>query len=140
VAQGVQTEDLRASSIWGGSGSKTKEEQKGSNELLRWLLFVPLILLLVFGCGSLALIQTQPAFADTRSLIAADYQPWEFTVFKPVDDEIIEEILQDQVPYSETFEDPVQPVVAPGSIWDPTETPVPGEPKPPLTTTFIWRS
>ncbi|MCH8094207.1 MAG: hypothetical protein IH953_06390 [Chloroflexi bacterium] len=56
MAQGVQTEDLRASSIWGGSGSKTKEEQKGSNELLRWLLFVPLILLLVFGCGSLALI------------------------------------------------------------------------------------
>ena len=134
MAQGVQAEDLRSSSIWGRSGSNTAEEQKSSGDLLRWLVFIPLILLLIFGCGSLALIQTAPASADTRSHIAADYQPWEFTVFKPIDEDIIEEIQQDQLLYPETFEEPVQPVVAPGSFWDPTETPTPGEPTPTPTT------
>ena len=88
--------------------SKTEEEQKSSSDLLRWLFFVPLILLLIFGCGSLALIQPGTVHADARSYMAADYQPWEFTVFKPLDPEIVLEILRDQELFPETFGEPVQ--------------------------------
>ncbi len=130
MAQGVQTEDLRSNSIWGRSGSNAAEEQKSSGDRLRWLVFIPLILLLIFGCGSLALIQPSPAHADTRSHIEADYQPWEYTVFKPIDEDIIEEIQEDQLLYPETFEEPVQPIVATGNFWDPTETPPPDAPTP----------
>ncbi len=44
-----------------------EDTQKHMRSLARWLLIVPLILMLIFGCGSLALLETRPAFADTRS-------------------------------------------------------------------------
>ena len=97
---------------------------------LRWLPAIPLIILLIFGSGSVALVQASPAPSDTLSQISADYQPWEFTVFKPVDIEIIEEIQRDQVLYPEVFEEPVQPLAAAGSFWDPIAAPILTSPTP----------
>ncbi len=111
-------------------GRKREEREESLRDLLRWLPIIPLILLIIFGCGSFALIQPKPAYADTRSQIEADYEPWEFTVFKPIGEEIIEEIQKDQVLYPEVFEEPVQPIVAKGNFWDPTGTPPPNAPTP----------
>ena len=44
-----------------------EDTQEHLRSLARWLIIVPLILILLFGCGSLALLETRPAFADTRS-------------------------------------------------------------------------
>jgi len=44
-----------------------EDTQEHLRSLARWLIIVPLILMLIFGCGSLALPETRPAFADARS-------------------------------------------------------------------------
>src|SRR3989304_2690044 len=90
----------------------------------RGLLLRPLILLLLFGCGSLAMIGSRPAFADTRSVLSADYRPWPFTVFGAVDPGIIEKAILDQPPPPDPFVEPVLPTVIPGGFW-PTPSPTP---------------
>ena len=130
MAQGIHLEELRGGSIWDLAGSGSKKTQIAPWDFLRWLLAIPLVVVLIFASGSVALVQASPAPSDTRSQIAADYQRWEFTVFKPIDPDIVEEIQKDQVLYPEVFEEPVQPVVSPGSFWDPPDSPVPAEPTP----------
>ena len=110
-----------------GSESREKEERKESlRDLLRWLLLIPLILLLLFGCGTLGMFGLRPAQADTRSALDADYSPWPFTVFKPVSIEIIEEIQEDAILYPGTFAEPVVLTIIPADFWfTPTPTPTP---------------
>ena len=109
-----------------------EETQKQLRELARWLLIVPLILLLLFGCGSLALLETRAAEADTRSQLQADYSQWPFMVIAPINPEIVEEVKRD----NERYEDPEEeePVIVPGPFWntptpapEATSTPTPGE-------------
>ncbi len=59
----------------------------------RWLLVIPFVLFVLFIAGQVALMR-QPvvAAADTRSMLSADYSPWEIASFAPVDIEIISEI------------------------------------------------
>ena len=126
MASGVQLQDLRESSTWDIAGSSPEKKLLTSWEFLKWLPAIPLFVLLIFGSGSVALVQASPAPSDTRSKINADYQPWEFAVIKPVVEEIIEEIQRDQELYPEVFEEPVKPEVVPGSFWkpeDPNPTP-----------------
>jgi len=73
------------------TAGKKEEREQSIRDLLRWLLLIPLILLLLFGCGTLGMFGLRPAQADTRSELNAYYRPWPFTVFKPVNIEIIEE-------------------------------------------------
>ena len=119
MAQGVQFQELRAGSIWDVAGSTPGKKQLTSWGVLRWLPVFPVVVLLIFGSGSIALVQASPAPSDTRSQINADYQPWGFAVIRPVGPEIIEEIQNDQLLYPEVFEDPVQPIITAGSFWDP---------------------
>ena len=99
-----------------------EETQKQLRELARWLLIVPLILQLLFGCGSLALLETRAAEADTRSQLQADYSQWPFMVIQPINPEIVEEVKRDK----ERYEDPEEeePEVVPGPFWN-TPTPTP---------------
>ena len=104
-----------------------KEKQDKLRGLARWLSIVPPILLLLYGCGTLALIGPRTmAFPDTRSQLQADYSPWSFIVFQPLSPEILEELRRDQERYPETFDEPVAFVVVPGDLW-PTQS-VPGGP------------
>ena len=119
MAQGIQFQELRAGSIWDVAGSTPSKKQLTSWGVLRWLPVFPVVVLLIFGSGSIALVQASPAPSDTRSQINADYQPWGFAVIRPVGPEIIEEIQNDQLLYPEVFEDPVQPIITAGSFWDP---------------------
>ena len=111
------------------SEARMKEEREESlRDLLRWLLLTPLVILLLFGCGTLGMFGLRPAQADTRSELETDYSPWPFTVFKPVSVEIIEEIQQDAIFYPGTFAEPVEPKIIPADFWftpTPTPTPVP---------------
>ncbi|HEY46284.1 MAG TPA: hypothetical protein G4O14_05825, partial [Anaerolineae bacterium] len=108
-----------------------EETQKQLRDLARWLLIVPLILLLLFGCGSLALLETRAAEADTRSQMQADYSEWPFMVIQPINPEIVDEIKRDIERYEEPEEGEPEPVVIPGPFWntptpEPTSTPTPG--------------
>ncbi|MFQ5923625.1 MAG: hypothetical protein ACE5M4_12355, partial [Anaerolineales bacterium] len=107
-------------------GRKKEEREESLRDLLRWLLLIPLVLLLLFGCGTLGMFGLRSAQADTRSELDADYSPWPFTVFKPVNIEIIEEIQEDQILYPGTFAEPVEPTIIPADFWfTPTPTPTP---------------
>ncbi len=107
-------------------GRKKEEREETLRDLLRWLLLLPLIILLLFGCGTLGMFGLRPAQADTRSALDADYSPWPFTVFKPVSVEINEEIQQDAILYPGTFAEPVEPKIIPADFWfTPTPTPTP---------------
>ena len=109
------------------SGGRKKEEREESlRDLLRWMLLIPLVILMLFGCGTLGMFGLRPAQADTRSELDADYSPWPFTVFKPVNVEIIEEIQEDAILYPGTFAEPVEPTIIPADFWfTPTPTPTP---------------
>lgn len=62
----------------------------------RWLLVLPIVLVVLFACGQIAsLRQPVVAAADTRSKLSADYSPWGFASFAPVDIEIISQIRGD---------------------------------------------
>ena len=65
-------------------------------DMLRWLLVVPIVLLVLFLTSTLALafgmgIET----VSSRSYLAADYAPWEQLVVRGVSDGIIAEMKQD---------------------------------------------
>jgi hypothetical protein len=66
-------------------------------EFSQWLLIVPLVMVLLFGCGQLALFTTSTtAYADTRSALEAEYAPWPFLSIRAIRPEIVEEIKLDQ--------------------------------------------
>ncbi len=90
-------------------------------DLIRWLSLIPVVLLFLTVCGQLALTKPKSPAADTRSLLQADYQPWPFIVFRPVNPAIVQEIMQDQGP-----ENRLEQPVATGSIW-PIPTPTKGK-------------
>ena len=69
------------------------------HRLRRVLLLLGGILLLVillFGCGQVALWDPIPrAYTDTRSKLAADYQPWPYLALAAIDPAVVEEIQHD---------------------------------------------
>jgi hypothetical protein len=118
---------LREAAVKAARPSKAwaQEEQRSElRTLLRWLLLVPVIFILLFGCGWMATLGLPVASADTRSLLKADYGPWTFEVIQPVNPEIIQEVLEDQLLYPSTFSEPVAPTIIPAPFW-PTATPTP---------------
>jgi hypothetical protein len=67
-----------------------------AKHLFRWAVLLLLLIVLLFGCGQLALWNPFPqVLADTRSRMAADYSPWPFVRIAAVDPSIIEEIQRD---------------------------------------------
>jgi len=116
-----QFSKLREAAVRAAPSSRSRDKQERSEslrDLLRWLLLVPLILLLLFGCASLGMIGLSPASADTRSYLNADYAPWDFEVIQPIREEIIEEILTDQELYADLFDEPVIPTINPAPFWN----------------------
>lgn len=86
--------------------------------LSQWLLIVPIVVFLLFGCGQLALIiHANIQFQVSESSLSAQYGPWEYLSVGPVRSDIIAEIqidLADDVDVGETFE---QPVSEPDQEW-----------------------
>ena len=73
-----------------------KQAQEQLRGLGRWLIIVPVLLLLLFGCSEIALWgTTSTVFADTRSKLQADYKPWPYVVISSISANIIEEIERD---------------------------------------------
>ncbi|MCH8093642.1 MAG: hypothetical protein IH953_03525, partial [Chloroflexi bacterium] len=124
-----QFSKLREAAMKAAPASEAREKEvreETLRDLLRWLLLIPLILLLLFGCGTLGMFGLSSAQADTRSELEADYSLWSYTVFKPVNIEIIEEIQADAILYPATFSEPVAPIILPADFWfTPAPTPTP---------------
>ena len=75
---GSQFSKLREAAIKAAPASKSREKEEREEtlrDLLRWLLLIPLVLLLLFGCGTLGMFGLRTAQADTRSELDADYSP-----------------------------------------------------------------
>ncbi|HLE27346.1 MAG TPA: hypothetical protein VI793_04465 [Anaerolineales bacterium] len=91
-------------------------------DLFRWLIIVPVMLLLLLGCSYLAARSVAPSPpADTRSRLEADYGIWLFTVFQPVSTAIVEDILSDREQFPEFVGTAPAPTIVAGLFW-PTPT------------------
>jgi|GEM_PF-2956409 len=90
--------------------------QRQGRDLARWLIIVPVVLFLLFGCSHLALLAAPPLHSvDTRSKLQATYAPWPFAMIPAINTGIVDEIAHDQA--------------------------TPGEPGgflPPITVTTFW--
>jgi len=92
-----------------------EEEQRDAltqlREFSQWLLVVPLVIILLFGCGQLGLFTTSKvAYADTSSSLDAEYGPWPFLAVRAIRPEIVAEIKLDQEDTSQSdqvFNDPL---------------------------------
>src|SRR5574341_832500 len=93
---------------------------------LRWAAILLVLIVLLFGCGQLALWNPFPAaLADTRSKMAADYGPWPFMRVAAVDPSIIQAIEHDLE--AEGEQAPSLPTLGgPFNIW-PTPQPAPAD-------------
>src|SRR5688572_11286784 len=66
-------------------------------DLPRWLIIVPLVLVLLFGCSHLALLAAPPVpNIDTRSKLRADYAAWSPAIIPAISAAIVTEIVRDQ--------------------------------------------
>ena len=111
---------------------------------LLWLFF---IIAFFFACSWLSLLNTRVIpEQDTRSMLLADYKPWEYTAFKPVDAAIIEAIEADRgkeysafeiafvegwlwwTPIPEDYGDPIETSVAGNLSSEPSVTLQPSSP------------
>lgn len=82
--------------------------------LVRWLLIGPVVLLILLGCGQLALLGAARASAPSiRSMLAADYRPWSPAKFRPVDPAIIDEVRRDEGRAGAVGDEPV----VRGQVW-----------------------
>jgi len=65
-------------------------------EFSQWLLVVPLIMVIIFGCGQLALFTTTAAaLAESPSSLVAEYGPWSYVPIRGISGEIVNAIRQD---------------------------------------------
>jgi len=94
--------------------------------LAGWLIIVPIVLAILFGCGQLALLGGAPARRlDTSSKLTADYAAWEYVIIPPVSTAIVQEALRDQAretPGAEPAE--ITPVVTALAFWPTTPAPI----------------
>lgn len=97
-------------------GIPPEVQEEGSLDQLRefsqWLLIVPLIMLIIFGCGQLALVTT-PAAAVTESgsSLTAEYGPWSYVPIRSVSGEIVNAIRLDlgrDENSADVYNDPVE--------------------------------
>ncbi len=97
-------------------GIPPEVEEEDSLEQLRefsqWLLVVPLIMVILLGCGQLALFTTsEVALAHTSSALSAEYGPWLILEIRGFRGEIIEEIKLDGIATensNDIYNDPVE--------------------------------
>jgi hypothetical protein len=84
--------------------------------LARWIVLVPVVLLVLFGCGQFALVSAQsPGVQGPLTKMQADYRAWDFTEFKPVAEGIMDEILKDRSRYA--YGAPPSIVLSSGAVW-----------------------
>jgi hypothetical protein len=109
-----------------------RRRRRTLGELLVLLL---MLVLLFLSCGWLSLIGTrEPANADTRSMMRADYASWPFLIFQLVDPAIVEQIATDTGKNTEPL-DLIASGTPPGWFWWTPQPTGNGTPTPPATAT-----
>lgn len=108
---------------WVGKLFQREELREDLRGFGRWSLIMPVVLLILFASGQMALMRPPVVAAgDTGSQMRADYSPWENTSFVPVIMEIISEIQADHGGFDVRL-------VIPGDYW-PGKSQVRQEPSP----------
>lgn len=101
--------------------------------LSRWIVLVPIVLLVLFACGQLALVSaTSPAVQGPLTKMQANYHLWDFTEFQPVQSGIFDEIQKDRSRYP--YGAPPLMVLLPGEVWPTQQALSTNNPKPPMPT------
>jgi hypothetical protein len=67
-----------------------------TRDLLRWLIIIPVIWILIFGCGALSIVGAAPPTPlDLLSNNQADYSPWQYFSLQPFREGFLEDIKND---------------------------------------------
>lgn len=94
----------------------------------QWLLIVPFVMLLLFGCGQLAIFtSTRMAEADTLSSLSAEYGPWSYLPIRAFRSELIEELQSGRLLIAGRLNGASGQPVPVDSDWLSTPTPSPIE-------------
>lgn len=63
----------------------------------QWLLLIPLVIFILFLCGQLSILTGKRiANASTGSKLSAEYEPWYSVFIRPINPEIVEEVISDR--------------------------------------------
>lgn len=101
--------------------------------LARWIVLVPVVLLILFGCGQFALVSAQqPSVEGPLTNMQADYQAWSFTEFQPLTAGILDEIMKDRSRYA--YGAPPSIVLVSGPVWPTQQAEQKETPRPPAPT------
>ena len=84
--------------------------------LMRWIILVPIVMIVLFACGQLALTSAKaPSGNEAQTSMRADYRIWDFAEFQPVQSGILDEIYKDRSRYP--YGAPPALVILPGPVW-----------------------
>jgi hypothetical protein len=98
-----------------GGATEGDDRNKQLRELARWLVLIPLVLLILYGCGLFARIGlAYPLSTDVFSNLKATYAPWEYIIIPPVSTAIMTDIFRGTEGVGE--------VIVTGEFW-PSPTP-----------------
>jgi hypothetical protein len=90
----------RLSRIQNKKRPSTTDSQPQLERLLvlsKWLLIIPVVMLLLFSCGQIGILTSRKiAKANTQTNMEADYGPWSYVLVYSLKPEIIEEIIRDK--------------------------------------------
>jgi hypothetical protein len=98
------------------AASGESEMKDHLKNLMRWIILVPVVMIVLFACGQLALTSARaPSGNDPQTRMRADYRIWDFAEFQPVQSGILDEIFKDRSRYANGA--PPSLVILPGQVW-----------------------
>jgi hypothetical protein len=114
------------------SGALPSDQSEGRSEgnsntrdLIQWFVIIPIVWLLIFGCGALSVVgAASPSPMDLLSRNQADYSPWAYAAIRPIRDGFLEEIQRDFSILDHTVSIFSQPSVASDPFIKPSESSV----------------
>jgi hypothetical protein len=106
-------------------GHSKSEERSNAIDLFRWFIVIPIVWLLIFGCGALSVVgAAPPSPMDLLSRNQADYSPWKYVSIQPLRKGFLDEIKHDYSVLDLALSIFTQPSVASDPFIKPTESSV----------------
>ena len=100
-----------------GNKSNSSDKHNHLKSLIRWFEIVPVVFLVLLGCGQIALRSRDSSIADTQSMLTVSYQTWDFSSFHLHHQAILQDIQLDKSQFPNLFKDIPEITLQPGSNW-----------------------
>ena len=100
-----------------GIKSNSSVKHNHLSSLIRWFEIVPVVFLVLLGCGQIALRDHDSSVADTQSMLMANYQTWDFNSFHLLHQAILQDIQRDKSQFPNLFKDIPEITLQTGSNW-----------------------